>query len=318
MKLDAKNYYTMPQRLMERLNKRGYKQITWQQQMEFDPYYDMMNGHWCANTSFLNLWGWHDTFTAYYKKTDEYIYIIQYLWSDGYPVAAPCLGNYTKDGIEKVIRELREDFEFFGYPLVFMDITPWMLPYFTEAGIDFSIEDLRELQDYVFTPDEFVEGMDQSDDRYRYRYFKRRYNYETLVLSSEYADECAEFMDKNWCVNRECDGCCGCLKQVLFNVISKFDSVRCYGILVRVDGDMAGLCIVTNRNGLGVYQYKNAINRIKGINEYLLRESYERFMQGVDMINYTEDMGIESLRYYKEHLAPNYSLLSKYTLREKV
>lgn len=36
---------------------------------------------------------------------------------------------------------------------------------------------------------------------------------------------------------------------------------------------MAGLCIVSCRNGLGVYQYKNAVNRIKGINEYLLRES---------------------------------------------
>ena len=80
---------------------------------------------------------------------------------------------------------------------------------------------------------------------------------------------------------------------------------------------MAGLCIVSCRNGLGVYQYKNAVNRMKGINEYLLRESFERYLQSADTINYTEDMGVENLRYYKEHMAPAHTLLSKLTLTER-
>ena len=71
------------------------------------------------------------------------------------------------------------------------------------------------------------------------------------------------------------------------------------------------------RNGLGVYQYKNAVNRIKGINEYLLRESFERYLQSADTINYTEDMGVEILRYNKEYMAPAHTLLSKLTLTER-
>lgn len=34
-------------------------------------------------------------------------------------------------------------------------------------------------------------------------------------------------------------------------------------------------------------------------------------------INYTEDMGVENLRYYKEHMAPAHTLLSKLTLTER-
>ncbi len=318
MKPDTKTYYDIPEDFMNRLKERGYKKVTGEQKKEFDPYYDKMNEHWCANTSFVNLWGWSDTFPVYCKISNGYVYLIQFLRTDGYPVASPFLGCYTKDGITEAIREIKKDFEYFEYPLVFMDITPWMLPYFTETGIDFEIEDLRELQDYIYTPEALWEGLNQSDDRYRYRYFKRRYQYETIELNSEHADECLRFMDEHWCKFEECSKCCGCLKQVIFRVVSKFDTPDEYGILVRVEGKTAGICIVSNRNGLGIYQYKNAVNQIKGINEYLLRECFERYLQNVDVINYTEDMGIENLRYYKEHLTSHYSLLSKYTLSEKV
>ena len=77
--------------------------------------------------------------------------------------------------------------------------------------------------------------------------------------------------------------------EVTDKVVSSFDKINAYGILVRVDGKIAGFCIVTKKMGQAVYQFKHAINRIKGINEYMLRECYERYLQGVDFINYTEE-----------------------------
>ena len=125
-------------------------------------------------------------------------------------------------------------------------------------------------------------------------------------------------MEREWCGEKTCEEChCGCLLRVIDNLVPVFDKIRINGILVRVEGKMAGLCIVSCRNGLGVYQYKNAVNRIKGINEYLLRESFERYLQSADTINYTEDMGVENLRYYKEHMAPAHTLLSKTYINRK-
>ena len=319
MRADTKQYKDMSDTLRARIEAQGYTPVTPDKQSFFDPYYDAMEGHWSANTSFLNLWAWKESYPAFYKEFGENIILINYLRTEGYPVAVPCLGPYSNENVQAVIGELKKDFAAFEYPLVFMDITPWMLPYYTSGDTQFDIEDLREYQDYVFTPEEFLAGMDMQDDRYRYRYFKRKFEYETVEITPELYDECSAFMEEHWCGDKTCDEChCGCLKKVVENLVPNFDTLRVYGILVRVNGEAAGICIVTSRNGLGIYQYKNAINKIKGLNEYLLRECFERYMQGkVDMINYTEDMGVESLRYYKEHMAPSYSLLSKYTLTIK-
>ena len=67
---------------------------------------------------------------------------------------------------------------------------------------------------------------------------------------------------------------------------------------------------------MGVYLSKRTDNRIKGINEYLLRECFTRFLSGAEEINYTEDMGNEGLRAYKSKLAP-YRLSPRITLREE-
>jgi hypothetical protein len=193
-----------------------------------------------------------------------------------------------------------------------------MLPYYEAGDIHFDIEDNRDYMDYTFTPEEFLAGMDKQDDRYRYNYFKRKFEYETEEITPLHREECRVFMEEEWCGNKSCEEChCGCLLRVIDNLIAVFDKIRINGIIVRVDGKIVGLSIVSCHNGLGVYQYKNAVNRIKGLNEYLLKESFERYLKSARTINYTEDMGVESLRYYKEHMAPTYTLLSKLTLTQR-
>lgn len=54
---------------------------------------------------------------------------------------------------------------------------------------------------------------------------------------------------------------------------------------------MAGLCIVSHCNGLGVYQYKNAVNRIKELMSICCGKA-ERYLQSADTgINYTGRYG---------------------------
>ena len=58
MKSDTKKYYKIPQKMLEIFLARGYQELRVEDQSLFDPYYDSMNEHWSANTSFLNLITW--------------------------------------------------------------------------------------------------------------------------------------------------------------------------------------------------------------------------------------------------------------------
>lgn len=80
-----------------------------------------------------------------------------------------------------------------------------------------------------------------------------------------------------------------------------------------MNGKPAGFCIVSQYNDVGLYVFKHANNRMKGINEYLLKECFTRFLSGTDEINFTEDIGNEGLRAYKCRLAP-YSLSARIML----
>lgn len=319
MRTDTKIYHKMPHEMEKLFAGQGYCELTVENQGLFDTYYDIMNDHWSANTCFLNMYSWKESYPTYFKVTKELIIVITYLNTEGYPVAVPFVGHYTNENVSECLAVLKEDFAVFNSPLVIMDVVPWMLPYYEASGTAFDIEDNRDYMDYTFTPEQFLAGREAQDDRYRYNYFKRKFAYETEEITPAHRDEIRQFMEDEWCADKSCEEChCGCLKKVVDNLIPVFDKIRIDGIIVRVDGKIAGICIVSCRNGLGVYQYKNAVNRMKGINEYLLRESFDRFFQSVRTINYTEDMGVENLRYYKEHMAPAYTLLSKLTLTERV
>ena len=171
----------------------GYQELRVEDQSLFDPYYDSMNEHWSANTSFLNLIGWRDSYPTYFKIAEGLLINITYLNTEGYPVAVPFVGNYTEEKIKKAMQILKEDFAGFDAQLIIMDVVPWMLPYYEASGIQFEIEDNRDYMDYTFTPEQFLAGMDTQDDRYRYNYFKRRFAYETEEITPFHREEIREF-----------------------------------------------------------------------------------------------------------------------------
>ncbi len=306
----------IPERVLEGIALCGYKKVEPEDQALFDPYYDKMNHPWSGSTEFLNFIAWSDTLPVYFKESDGMIIGLSYESNEGMLVGIPFIGHYTNESVKQAFAIMKKDFETIGEPLVIMDVTKWMLPYYESVdGFSFDIEDKREYMEYIYTATDFEAGLDKQDDRYRYRYFMRKFDYEVEEIKSKHRDEIVGFMERIWCGGKTCSECqFGCMVEVTDRVVSAFDELEVNGLLVRVDGEIAGFCIVTKRMGQAIYQFKHAINRIKGINEYMLRECYERYLKGVDIVNYTEDCGIESLRRYKMNLATDYSLLSRLTL----
>lgn len=306
----------IPQRILDGIEACGYRLAKPEHQKVFDPYYDRMNQPWSASTSFLNIVAFSDTMPVFFKEAGDMIIGLCCESNEKMLVGIPFIGHYTNESVNQAFAVLKNDFSRIGEPMVIMDVTRWMLPYYEAIdGFSFEIEDKREYMEYTFAASDFEAGMDRQDDRYRYRYFMRKFDYETEELSSAHRDEVIAFMDETWCGDRECDTCqFGCMREVISRTVLALDHIHAKGLLVRVDGSMAGFVIVTMRMGQAIYQFKHAVNRMKGINEYLLRESYERYLKGAEIINYTEDCGIEGLRRYKMNLAKNYKLASRLTL----
>lgn len=309
----------IPHHIAEGVESCGYRKVRPEDQTLFDPYYDKMNDRWAGSSTFLNFIAWGDTLPVYFKEEAGMIIAVCYESNEGMLVGIPFLGHYTDEAFAHSFNIVRNDFRRIGEPLVIMDVVKWMLPYYERIeGFDFEIEDRREYMEYIYKAADFEAGMNKQDDRYRYRYFMRKFDYETVEITPDDRDEIIGFMEQIWCGDKQCSECqFGCLVEVCDRVVSAFDKLHVNGLLVRIDGEIAGFCIVTNRMGQAVYQFKHAINSIKGINEYMLRECYDRYLKGVEIINYTEDCGIESLRRYKMNLATDYSLLSRLTLIEK-
>lgn len=68
---------------------------------------------------------------------------------------------------------------------------------------------------------------------------------------------------------------------------------------------------------MGIYQFRHTAKYMKGLDEYLLTECFTRFMEGVELVNFTEDLDDEGLRAYKSRRAL-YTLSDRIMLRGTV
>ncbi|MCR5054134.1 MAG: phosphatidylglycerol lysyltransferase domain-containing protein [Lachnospiraceae bacterium] len=307
--ITTKKAIPMPEGMEHTLKNMGFARVIPKDNDVFDPYFDQMNDHWTCALSFLCMVAYEDFIVSWYKKTGSMLTILEWDGSEGELVALPFIGRYEQSAVDTAYQEIKKVFDTLQMPYVIMEISEWMMPYFN-ALPDAPWKEIRDRDyaDYIYTREDFIYGMNKQDDRYRYRYFLRKNNHEVLELKKEHKQECMDFLHSHWCQEHTCDYCrFGCMKDCLGMAMDAFDDIHIKGLLIRVDGEAAGFCMVTVRNGMMIYQFKNAINRLKGINEVLIRECFERYGADVDLVNYTEDMGIESLREYKCRMAP-YSL----------
>ena len=285
----------------------------------FEVYYQDMNDYWVSPMSFTNMMAWRSSFRIFYKRVDSYLLCM--VWdhrSDDRFLMVPLLGHYEQSSITKIMTEVQSFFQKMGVPLIVESVSEWMLPYYQNLpDFNWQVENDRDLSDYLYQAKDFEASMDMKKTRYYYRYFIRENQPKTIELSSEYAEECIELCERAFCGTHTCEDCgFGCLKNTIRSVLQDFHLLNAKGILVRKGEQAIAYCIVSRLKGLGMYQFKKTERGYQGINEYLHKECYDRFLQGVDVINYMEDMGLEGLRKYKSRLAP-YTLFPRYRLELK-
>ncbi len=316
--MDLEQGLHMDLELERRLGRLGFSRLSPKDKPLFDPYYDRLNDYWASSVCFASMNAWNHSVVIYHKVIRTYIVCLAWDYYGKRMVLLPFLGYYRQEDINETMEAVREILTELKLPLVMTDVTRWMRPYYERVpNLELEVIDDRDLQDYIYRADDFVHAMDTQERRYDYRYFIRKYQPVTEIITPGHQETCMEFLKRVWCTEHICEECrYGCLLDTISYAVAGIDKLDAHGILVRVENRVVGYCVVTCRKGLGIYHFKKTERGFRGINEYLHKECFTRFLSDARIINYTEDMGSEGLRKYKCRLAP-YTLEPKYELRER-
>ena len=298
------------------LEELGFKYLGIEDKEVFESYYEEMEKPWASSVSFSSMIAWNHSIRIYYRKMENFLVCLAWDVSRDSWVCLPFFGKYEQGSLNEVFIKVKVLFEMLQVPFIMTDISEWMKPYY-EAIPDtkWKIVNDRGLCDYIYKAQDFMSAMDAQKVRYDYRYFIRKYEPESEFMSEEHREDCMKFLEQVWCSSHSCDECSyGCLKGTVKGMFDCLKWKEANGIVVKREGKIIAYCFVTCEKAQGIYLFKKTERGYRGINEYLHRECYERFLQGTEIINYTEDMDLEGLRKYKEKIAP-YRLEPKYELQ---
>lgn len=292
--------------LERKLFRLGFQKLAPEAGPVFRKYYGQMKGNWASFTSFVSMIGWNHSDRVYYRVIGPYLVCVAWEFTGQRLVLLPFFGDYVQEEIDRTFREAEKLFETLQAPLVMTDMREWMIPwYLAVPDTKWEVINDRDFSDYIYRKEDFLAAMDTQKTRYNYRYFLRKYDPETVLLTPESEADCMKVLEEVWCSAHPCEECdCGCQKKTLANVLSSLEETGAKGILVRAQGENAAYCIVMAEHGVGTFHFMKVKRGLRGLNEYIHRECCERFLQDVDLINYTEDMGVEGLRKHKNRLAP--------------
>lgn len=289
---------------MKKILDMGFKEIEKEDISRLKKYYEKLEGNYASSIDLLSIFSWKHSLPAYYKILGEYLWFIVYDKINSRWVSLPLIGKYEKNEIEEALKTVEDIYSRLGWSLVFTDITPWMLSFY-EGYFKGRIEllNLKELEEYIYPAQEFMANLERQRERYNYHYFLTRNQVRTVNLEQKDKEDCLRLLQEAFCDYHSCEECeYGCQKDTLEHALMAMGEREVKGILIYADEQPVAYNIVSIEGKQLVFHFKKNKRGFRGLNEYIHKESMERFGLHADSINYTEDMGVEGLKQYKSNL----------------
>ena len=288
----------------QQLLKQGFQRIKKEDISKLGKYYGEMKDSYASSLSLLSIFSWDKNLPAYYKEQGGYLWFLVYDKINLRWVSLPPIGDYEQKDLEDFLSKMEEVMKKLGIPVIFTDVTPWMTTYFQNYfGEKAEIIDEEQLREYIYSIEDFWDKQQQQRERYNYNYFLKKNKIVVKQLSQSLEKDCEKVLEESFCEFHTCDGCeYGCLKDTLHNALLLCDQTENYGFLIYADDTPIAYNIVSKEKNQLVFHFKKNKRGFRGINEFIHRETIEKFGKDCTRINYTEDMGVEGLREYKSNL----------------
>ena len=187
----------------------------------------------------------------------------------------------------------------------------------------FRFETDRNGADYIYRSEDLIHlsGRKFHGKRNHIAQFERKYDWSYEDISHENREDCRS-VAKQWCAAH--DGCKdknGFASEpcAIDRALNNFDELHLAGGLIRVEGKPVAFTIGEEINSkIYLLHFEKALDDYDGLYAVINHEYAARHLEGYDLINREEDMGIEGLRKAKLSYHPAI-LLNKYrvTLADK-
>jgi hypothetical protein len=253
----------------------------------------------------------------YCREDAELGYLMVLLMeSDNHLLAFPPLGDYQPERFARALERMRHIFDLAGEPfrLAYMSgqEAEWV-----RAAPGYEVWTDPGENDYLYLISELTrfDGPENVSRRKGHNQFLRRHPAETQLIEPSHMADCARILE-DWCAERECASCgFRCPRDIALRALKDLDKLHGAGGIMYADGEPEALMLLGGMGGgmvdmLSIF----ARHRYSGLSFCLIDQVCRLCAPDMTYLNSEEDMGIPSLRRFKESLHPAL-LLPKYRAR---
>ncbi|MCX8129280.1 MAG: phosphatidylglycerol lysyltransferase domain-containing protein [Clostridia bacterium] len=295
----------------------NFSEITIEDKALFDKYLRPHNPQ-VSEMTFTNFFMWRNFYKFRYAEINGLLCVIAVPEGKN-PFCFVPFGKPEKAVFTEVFLKLKTYFQINGWKLRFERMDEIQSGYFREyLGFtdEYIVKD-TDNSDYVYFAENLINlrGKKFDGKRNHINKFKKMYNYEYVMLSSENTGECSKIMDK-WCLERSCEEHKDfyCEKKANMELLNNFTALSCKGALIKVNGEFEAFTVGEMLNeDTAVIHIEKANGSINGLYTFINQQFCEREWREAAFINREQDLGIEGLRKAKLSYHPA-KMINKYKL----
>lgn len=180
----------------------------------------------------------------------------------------------------------------------------------------FDFEETRDTFDYIYVVEDLAKlpGKKYHSKRNHISFFESNFDWSYEQMDAGSAKECLDFSDYWYRANKEKEET-GTDKEIsaIHRALENFDALGIIGGILRVQGDMVAYTFGEQINEkLFCTHVEKAVADIRGAYQMINREFARNTINGYELVNREEDLGLSGLRRAKESYKPQI-LLTKYS-----
>ena len=293
-----------------------FTELTLETKTIYDRYADFLPGAVTSPLYFQSLYAWNFISVNKYKIFDGRLCIAAEDSKTGKILAYPPLGGLDGKSFASAVCAVLSEFEREELSCAFHEVPGFMLPHFSaidgyKAEISYDIN----WSDYVYTRDDLARGLQKGSFRASRREFERKFHPSAREIEPSDKDVTRAVTQKFFCTERDCSSCfCGCELEVVSRIMESWDELGTKGVIVESEGEALAFGIVCFQKDTAFFISKKLRRHTRGLDLYLTSAMMDSIFNEYSYINYSDDLGSDGLREYKNGLA-RHTLMHRYVVR---
>ena len=295
----------------------NFEPLTLETKALYDHYVGFIHEAVTSPIYFQSLYAWNFVSINRYKIFGDHMCIVVNDTTVKETFAYPPLGELGGKSFASAVLAMMGEFEREGLPCAFHEVPGFMLPHFSAIqGYRSEVSHDRNWSEYVYTRDDYAEGIQQGKFRWGKRDFIRKFNPSSHEMTSSDKDVVRSITQNFFCPERNCPSCfCGCELEVVSRIMENWNELNMKGVVVESEGEALAFGIVCFQKDTAFCISKKLRRRTRGLDSYLSSVMMESLFDAkYKYMNYSDDLGNDGLREYKSSLA-KHTLMHRYVVR---